>query len=146
MAEFAFDGRDMAHMGADLRRAAASVVVETERTLVEVGKLLEKGVRAKAGKYSTTIPPTVRTKSGPNLIEVLGGNEKVVIGELFEMGNKGAKRSAKTFRHPVFGQKDVWVEQPMHRYLSEARREARPAIALLMNKTWDRALSPYRLG
>jgi hypothetical protein len=47
------------------------------------------------------------------------------IAGLFELGNKGkgksrvATKSGK-FRHPVFGDRSVWVDQPMHPYLLRA--------------------------
>lgn len=48
-----------------------------------------------------------------------------VIAALFELGNTGDARSSVargggTFRHPVFGNRDNWVEQPMHPYLAPA--------------------------
>jgi hypothetical protein len=45
-----------------------------------------------------------------------------------ELGNKGARENQATFRHPVFGNSGLWVEQPTHPYLLPAL-QARADIA-----------------
>jgi hypothetical protein len=45
-----------------------------------------------------------------------------------------------TFRHPVFGNKAVWVEQPMHPALGPAVEANADRIELLTLKALDRAL------
>lgn len=47
---------------------------------------------------------------------------------LWEEGNKGSALSDPTFRHPVFGNTEVWVDQQKWPYLSRAVEELGPIV------------------
>ena len=67
--------------------------------------------------------------------------EGVVIAGLFEMGNKGGKSAAAiergVFRHPVFGNKDKWVNQSMHPFLVPAGKKNEAEVLALVLEALD---------
>lgn len=104
------------------RRASA----ELDAGLAEAAEIVATGARAIAGQHSKTIPKTIKVR--PPLrtkVEIRAGGKNVPIASLFELGNTGQRHTASVsrtgrFRHPVFGNRDVWVNQPMHPYLLPA--------------------------
>jgi hypothetical protein len=65
---------------------------------------------------------------------------------LYELGNKGGSKSASAtsrgvFRHPVFGDRDNWVEQPRYAYLAPAGEKNRPAIEAAVGAALDEVTS-----
>lgn len=65
------------------------------------------------------------------------------IAGLYELGNKGGSKSASAtsrgvFRHPVFGDRDNWVEQPRYAYLAPAGEKNRPAIEAAVSGALDK--------
>lgn len=141
-----FDAHSMEELGVKLREAAVKVQAEMEKTLLEVGELIKdeaKRVVEEAG--SKSIAPTIRMVPGPGVAIVRAGSQDVPIASLWQLGNKGGKALAETFRHPVFGNKNAWVEQGKYPYLSVANLHTRPLRTKMMKKAWDNALAPYGL-
>lgn len=109
----------------DLRRADPVAAASLRKNLKAAGEIVAADARARAS-FSKKIVPTIRVKvSGANVV-ISAGGPGVPIAGLEELGNAagGSKSAAATgegrFRHPVFGNKKVWVNQPMHPYLAPA--------------------------
>lgn len=69
--------------------------------------------------------------------------EGVVIAGLFELGNTGGAKSASAsrkgvFRHPVFGDTETWVNQPMHPFLVPAGEKNKPAVDAAVYEALDK--------
>jgi hypothetical protein len=97
------------------------------KALRVAGELIADDARAIASTHSQKIPPTIKVRVSKTRISVVAGGQGVPTGGLFELGNKGrgksqvAARGGK-FRHPVFGNRSVWVNQDMHPYLLPAAK------------------------
>jgi hypothetical protein len=102
-----------------LRRAADEIAIDA---------------RAIAVANSNTIPPTVKVRVSKTRLSVVAGGHGVAIAGLFELGNKsgGSKSRAASrggkFRHPVYGNRSVWVDQDMHPYLLPAALKNRRKV------------------
>jgi hypothetical protein len=145
MDELKFEGRSLSDLARDMRRAATVVRKETDKTVVAVGAKVAAVAKEEAGRHSKSIPPTIRLAAIPGAAVIRAGNQDTPMAELYEIGNKGGKRTSETFRHPVFGQKDVWVEQPRFRFLAPALAVDRRAITKQMEQAWDKALEAARI-
>lgn len=83
--------------------------------------------------------------SGSHLKALENEAEGPAIAGLLELGNKGggSKSAAATrrgeFRHPVFGNRNNWVIQPMHPYLAPALRNKWPVVLERVTATLDKA-------
>ena len=51
-----------------------------------------------------------------------------------QRGLPGAMEGTKQWRHPVFGNSDVWVQQPAHPYFFPVVRRLGPAAKLAANR------------
>lgn len=119
------DVRDFHDVARALRRAAPESSRQLRRKLRDAGELVAVEARAIAEKHSKKIPPTIKVRTLGATVEIVAGGEGIDIAGLFELGNTGGARralasSGGSFRHPVFGNRDVWVTQPMHPYLTPA--------------------------
>lgn len=146
MAEFSFDDSGMVDLTRDLEAVMRTFRVEVDRTMVDVGNLLSETAKMTAREAgSASIPGTVRPISAHGVAEVRAGSADVPLAALWELGNRG-RRKGTTFKHPVFARKSVprkewtWVSQPRHRFMSRARRLARPMVSDLMLAAVDRSL------
>lgn len=157
MAEFSFDDSGMVDLTRDLEAVMRTFRVEVDRTMVDVGNLLSETAKMTAREAgSASIPGTVRPISAHGVAEVRAGSADVPLAALWELGNRG-RRKGKAFKHPVFARKSVprkewtWTgmkaadghvipNQPRHRFMSRARRLARPMVSDLMLAAVDRSL------
>ncbi len=98
---------------------------QLKKVLRGAGQLIAEDAKSNVEQYSQTVPPSIKVRIRGTSVSVVGGGAGVPLGGLLELGNKGkgksqaASKSGK-FRHPVFGNSDVWVEQDMHPYLLPA--------------------------
>ncbi len=120
-------------LAAALRKTNRKAYRDYRVAMREAGEITASAARKLAGEHSVTIPGTVRVRVARAQVEIRGGSKTVPIGGLFELGNKGSRRK-DTFRHPVFGDRDVWVNQPMHPYLYPAYLQTRPATLEAVDK------------
>lgn len=80
--------------------------------------------------YSTRIPSAIRmsvsfaARSGGITIRV--DNRRAPHARPLELGNHGGR--AASFRHPVFGNRDVWVTQPTRPFFFPAVKAGRPQL------------------
>jgi hypothetical protein len=142
--EFSFDASSLEALQRDLREAADRFTVETDKTLVEVGGLVSATAKMVAKEEgSSSIPPTIRSIPGPDVVVVTAGSKEVPLAALWDLGNKG-KSKRDEFWHPVFGNRKPGALQKRHPILKRARSLARPMINDLMKATYDRVLEPLR--
>ena len=100
---------------------------QVKKALKLAGELIATDARALVSPYSKTTPPTIRVRTRKTSISVIAGGTNVPIAGLLEMGNRG-RSTGNTFRHPVFGDKSIWVNQKMHPYLLVAMKKNEHAI------------------
>jgi hypothetical protein len=100
------------------------------------GEIVASEARKIAGEHSTSIPPTIRTSVYGAVVSVKGGNKSTPLAALYELGNKG-KRSADSFRHPVFGRENDWVDQARYPFLVPALEKSGPAMEAELEKVAD---------
>lgn len=138
---FTVDTRSLEELTIKLERAAIEAQLEVDRTLLTVGEEMAGVSREIAGEHSKSIPPSIKARPlRPGAVEIIAGGPGVPLAELYEIGNKGGKRTSKTFRHPVFGHEDRFVEQPRYRFFAPARTRLRARALQQLVQAWDRAL------
>lgn len=107
------------------------------KNLKEAGEIVATEARAIASEHSEKIPRSIRVRTSGATVSIVEGGPKAPNAAPFEVGNAGDRRSLSvgslggTFRHPVFGNRQVWVEQPMH-------PAVRPAIARKLDLMTER--------
>jgi hypothetical protein len=100
---------------------------QLHKMLRVAGDLIATDARAISSTSSSKIPPTIKVRVSKTRVSVIAGGVGVPTGGLFELGNKGRGKSQTAtkggkFRHPVFGNRSVWVSQDMHPYLLPAAK------------------------
>lgn len=118
--------------------------VELREGLKEAADIIAAQAKDNAS-FSTRIPAAIYTKAR------LGLHGGAIVGvdsdtapeaRVLELGNVGS-RSMTEFRHPVFGDRDVWASEPMHPFLFPALTQKRAAaLAVIEARVRDAA----RLG
>jgi hypothetical protein len=98
---------------------------EMHKALRVAGQLIADDAKALIEPHSKTVGPSIRVRVSKTKISVVAGGENVPMAGLLELGNKGRGKSQAasrrgSFRHPVFGDRSVWVNQPTHSYLLPA--------------------------
>ena len=144
---YGVDTRDFKLLAKALRTAQAELYAELHAELREMGQIVADEAKAIVSPYSETIPASIKVNVRGASVSVIaggGGMEKPIAG-LFELGNKrgGSKSAAltsrKQFRHPVYGNREVWVNQPMHPFLEPALQKQLPMVEARVTATLDRA-------
>lgn len=94
-----------------LRKAVAPIVAAAKDNAAQVspGKPIKIGTRVRlVGRNGASIKILATSPSdGP-------------LAGLLERGAKGSKGNSGSFRHPVYGNRNVWVDQPTQPYLQPA--------------------------
>jgi len=135
---FATDASDLKVLAKHLREVDRKASRNLRRAERAVGEVIAVEARKRASEHSTSIPPTIKVRVAGGTIEVRAGTEDQPLARLFEVGNEG--RGKSTFRHPVFGDKSNWVEQPMHPFLYRAGVAKRHEAIRLLNLAHVEAL------
>lgn len=129
----------------EAQRALMAVSKEASKELLTDMKRLMDPIVLEArsnASWSSQIPRTVKpmqrvTKTKVS-VGVKAGGMGVDYAGLYEFGNKGARRAQSKFRHPVFGNKDVWVDQPTRPFLMPAvhshLRDVMPQLESCVNR------------
>ena len=117
-----------------MRRAAPEVAKDLKGSLRRAGEIVAADARSRAG-FSSRIPGTVKVRvSGPSVSVVAGGSGAPGAAPLENRGRSG------TFRHPVFGNRDVWVAQEAHPFLVPAADAQMGRIVAAVEQAVDDAL------
>jgi hypothetical protein len=131
-----------------IRKWEPEVRKQLRKELRASGQMIVAGSRLLAGAHSTTIPATIkvrtRIQSRKAEIEIRAGSAEVPIAGLFELGNKGGSKSQAAtgrgqFRHPLFGDREQWVNQDMHPFLAPVVKLRIPAVTLRVGAAIDQA-------
>lgn len=114
-----------------LRLGAKHLNRELRKQLRAGGEIMAIEARKIAGEHSEKIPPTIKVRVAGATVAVVAGGAKAPVAGLFELGNKGKGKSQAasrrgTFRHPVFGNRENWVNQEMHPFLRPAAETTLP--------------------
>lgn len=117
------DTRQMTVLARDLRRASPEAWKACRVALRAAGQVVADDAKQRAS-FSTRIPGSIK-------VRVARGNVKVVAGgpaapNAAPLENKG--RAGK-FRHPVFGDRERWVDQPARPFLAPALEAHREEVA-----------------
>ena len=118
------DTRGLQQLARDLRRSAPDSYKALRGSLRVAVQPVVDDAKARAG-FSKRIPATIRARIGS------GASIKIVAGgpnapDAAPLENKG---QAGTFRHPVFGNREKWVNQPARPFLAPALDAHRDEIA-----------------
>lgn len=116
---FGVDTTDFAKFSRALRKGAPDLAKALRLRLRTIGQMVADEAKIKVEPYSESIPPSIKVRVSGAGVAVVAGGDGVPLAGLFELGNKGS-RNSETFRHPVFGNRDVWVNQSMHPFLAAA--------------------------
>lgn len=136
---FGVDARDFKLFARALRAAQRDLYKDVQAELRAIGQIVADEGKALVEPYSETIPPTIKVRLSYATVSVIAGGSSVAIAGLYELGNKGKGGSrSSTFRHPVFGDRSNWVEQPRHPFLAPALANKLPEVESRSTATLDR--------
>jgi hypothetical protein len=133
------DTKALSRLARDLRLASPEVWKATRVALKAAGEIVAADARQRAS-FSSRIPASikVRVTSGGQVKVVAGG---VQAEDAAPLENKGR---AGRFRHPVYGDRENWVEQPARPFLAPAlaahQDEVAEAIENAVTLAVERAL------
>lgn len=102
---------------ADLRRLSRETRKEVRPKLKEAGEIIAADARSRAS-WSSRIPRTVRVRvsfrAGGEGVTVAAGGARAPHARPYE------GTTQNPFRHPVYGNREVWVAQPARPFLNPA--------------------------
>lgn len=164
MDEFTFDASSMDGLHRDLLESSVRVRTEIDKTVGVIAEEVKEVAKAMVSKHSKSIPPTMRVEMIPGAAKISAGGVSP-LAVLYESGNKkggksrafNSKRTMDTytarglvkhlsFAHPVFGNKEVWVDEKRFPFLRPALAADRKGITKRMEAAWDEALKPLLRG
>lgn len=133
MTELSIDVSQLKPLARDLRRAEPLLAKNFLTSLGKAGDVVAQSARQKAD-FSTRIPGTVKVRRRGVAVRVqAGGNLAPGAAAIDNRGRTG------TFRHPVFGNRNVWVSQQAHPFLEPARDEHLGDLEQLVLNAVDQA-------
>lgn len=117
------DTRAFGRFARALKQTEPELAKGLRTALRAAGELVASDARERAS-YSRRIPGSIRVRTTGLTVSVVAGGAKAPnAGPLEHGGREG------TFRHPVFGNRGVWVDQPGRPFLHPALY-ARRAVAV----------------
>ncbi len=119
----------------DLKDADKKLRRELSRNMKLAGELVAADARQRAG-FSSRIPQNIKVGVRANIIRIFVNQSGAPEAKPLEHHGKEG-----TFRHPVFGNKDVWVSQPAHPFLAPALAAKKEESVLAAKKAVDDALA-----
>lgn len=129
VAGISIDTTELRNLAKMLRQVDPAAARSLTRGLGTIGDLVVNRAKEKArgfpraGEGTDRIEGSIRKqRSGATLRIVAGGDDAPEAAPLEHNGQGGA------FRHPVFGNQDVWVDQTAHPFLAPAADEVAPEI------------------
>jgi hypothetical protein len=132
------DTKSLRQLGARLRHSHPDIDRAVKAALREEGRKVAERARQNAS-WSSKIPATVKVRSsGVNAVIVSAGGPAAPGAKPIE--HAGAQG---TFRHPVFGDRDNWVDQTARPFLhpaaidhlAESAEAVRDALVVQVEKT-----------
>ena len=119
----------LAKFGKSLRKIAKQDAgIKFRKGLKDEAAIMAIGVKARASRFSTTIPGSIRSGATATNGYVRAGGAKA--RQAAAINNKGKEGE---FRHPVFGRKDEpWVQQAAHPFMEPTENEKDEAAKRLV--------------
>ena len=105
-----------------VRKASPELKTALKAGLREGGEIVADEARARSS-WSTRIPGSIRVRSSGIRVSVVAGGAKAPDAAPYE--NKGVDGF---FRHPVFGNREVWVDQKARPFLRPAAEATAPRV------------------
>jgi hypothetical protein len=145
------DTSDFRAVARALRTAQPKLALDLRRQLRAAGQIVADDAKQEIAKVSSRIPPTIKVRTSATTVSVVAGGEGVPIGGLFELGNHGGRKSAAAsrsgrFRHPVYGNRQKWVNQPMHPFLAPAAQRKALELDAAVTRALDAATRTIVFG
>lgn len=132
------DFSELRDLAADCKRAAAGLQKDFFADLARGGEVVAVAARQNASSFprkgdgSTRIADSVAVKRrGPRVKVQAGGPDAPHAAPLENQGRRGV------FRHPVFGNYDVWADQPARPFLAPAAEESADDVERLILRAVD---------
>jgi hypothetical protein len=138
------DTRSFGGLVKALGKAQPDIPIHLRVQMREAGQVVADEAKRRA--YSEKIAETIRVLASGVNVQVAAGRAKVPEAALLELGNTGSRKSSRagsspsSFRHPVFGHKDRWVDQPTHPFLQPALESKVVEVELLITHVLDEAV------
>lgn len=130
---FGVDVSGLKRLAAVLHLVEPSLEKELRTGIAAAGEIIAVKARENAS-FSTRIPGTIMVRRRGLNVQVRAGGNAAPHAPSLEHGGKPGK-----FRHPLFGNRQVWVDQPAHPFLGVDDVTAEAAVVAL-NVAVDRAL------
>lgn len=106
------EASDLTKLQRDLKKANGDALKLFRAALKKGGDVVADSARSRIAGTSQRIASSIRVGATNKGVYVRAGSKAAPHAAAFEnFGNAG------TFRHPVFGNRDVWVEQQAHPFL-----------------------------
>lgn len=112
------DTTDFRRFATDLRKANPVLNRQMRARLRAAGNIVADEARRMAD--SAKVEATIRVSVSGSSVAILAGRPGRPLPGLRELGNQGATTAEPYFKHPVFGNREVWVKQPTHPFLAPA--------------------------
>lgn len=127
MTDVQIDMSQLREFGRVLHRLAPELEKEFRNGLAAAGEIIAAAARRKAGEFSTRIPATVKVRRRGNRVRVVAGGPGAPGAAA--INNKGL---TGIFRHPVFGNREVWVDQPARPFLEPDDATSEEAVVAVL--------------
>jgi hypothetical protein len=107
-----------------VRSASPAASRHMREKLREIGEIVADRARSKAS-WSTRIPGSIKVRTTGVKLSVVAGGDAAPHARVYEMGSQ---RNRSMVRHPVFGNRQVWAQNPTRPFLLPALRDVEPEI------------------
>lgn len=128
------DTSSFAKFARSLRAAEPELKLELLREMKLAGEIVAQDARSRSD-WSARIPPSIRVAVSGDTIKVVANKKKAPNARPIENHGKGG-----TFRHPVFGNREVWVSQPARPFLRPALLANREMVVAAVKRAVEKAL------
>lgn len=118
----------------DLRAVAPELKLELLREMKQAGEIVAEDARARSD-WSTRIPGSIKVSVSGDSIKVVANKKKAPNAKPIENHGKDG-----TFRHPVFGNREVWVDQRARPFLRPALLAHREMVVAAVKRAVAKAL------
>lgn len=141
------DTSELKTLARDLRKLDPAVGRNFTRGVKTVGDIVagkaKENARSfpRAGDGTDRIEGTIKVQGGFTTLRVVAGGEEAPEAAAIE--NKG---QAGSFRHPVFGDRENWVDQTAHPYLAPAGDDGADASEAALLEVIDASLREVGFG
>ncbi len=122
------DTSELKRFAVQLRKSAPELSKEFNAGLRAGGELVAQQAKSNAS-FSSRIPGSIKVRRAGVKVTVSAGGASAPEAAPLEHGGQPG-----TFRHPVFGNREVWVNQPARPFLMPAvEAEAENVAVLVLN-------------